>query len=151
MIKKITSFLDKHRLLLILLILIFIVIIFFSINIYLFFHHNFKALNCTKNIDETYCYHENIKILVNAEETKKEFFNKYDKVIRELKTKYNLDEFNFYTAYYYLTASKLHYETNNEYKILQIFFESYINTYDIENFYFKNSLYFELFYNYKIN
>ncbi len=149
--RKIFNFLDHHRILLILLILIFIIIIFFSFNTYLFFHHRFKALECTKDIDETYCYHEDIKILVNPKKAKETFFKKYDKVIRELKNRYNLDEFNNYTAYYYLSVSQLHYEVNSEYKILETFFESYVNTYNIKTFYYKNTLYFDIFYHYKIN
>lgn len=151
MIKKVVSFCDKHRLFLVLLILIFIIILFLSINSYLFLHYDFKALNCTNNIDENYCYHDNKKILIKPESSKKEFFKKYEKVIQELKTKYHLADFNFYTAYYYLTASKLHYEINGEYKVLQDFFESYVNTYNLEEFYLKNNFYFNIFYHYKIN
>ena len=73
------------------------------------------------------------------------------KITDELIEKYNLDEFNNYTAYYYLVASRLHYETNEEYKILVEFFEAYTNTYNMEKFYFDNTIYFNMFYPYKIN
>lgn len=151
MIKKVVNFFDSHRLFLVLLILLVVVILFLSINSYLFLHHEFKALDCTEEIDEEYCYHNDTKILKNPEESAYAFFEKYHKGIDELIEKYNLDEFNNYTAYYYLVASRLHYETNEEYKILVEFFEAYTNTYNMEKFYFDNTIYFNMFYPYKIN
>ena len=63
MIKKVVNFFDSHRLFLVLLILLVVVILFLSINSYLFLHHEFKALDCTEEIDEEYCYHNDTKIL----------------------------------------------------------------------------------------
>ena len=151
MIKKIISFFNKHRFLLIISILLLIIILFLTINIYFFFHHNFIALECTKKINEEYCYYNDTKILIKPEATKNAFFKRYDDEIAKLKEEYNLDEFNFYTAYYYLVAARVQYETKEEYKILLEFFEQYSNTYNLEDFYFKHVLYFDLFYGYKIN
>ena len=149
--KRIINFFDEHRIVLIFLILMLFVIIFLSINSYFFFHHEFVSLPCTKEIDDKYCYYEEIKIFKNPEKSKEDFFTKYDDEIKSLIDNYHLDEFGFYTAYYYLVASKLNYDINSEYKILQDFFETYVNTYNLEEFYLKNNFYFNLFYRYKIN
>ena len=149
--KRVVNFFDEHRVVLIFLILILIVIIFLSINSYLFFHHEFESLTCTEETDDEYCYHNNIKIFVNPEKSKENFFTKYDDEIEKLIDDYHLDEFGFYTAYYYLVASRLNYHINSEYKILQDFFETYVNTYNLEEFYMENNFYFNLFYHYKIN
>ena len=149
--KRVVNFFDEHRVVLIFLILILIVIIFLSINSYLFFHHEFESLTCTEEIDDEYCYHNDIKIFVNPEKSKENFFTKYDDEIEKLIDDYHLDEFGFYTAYYYLVASRLNYDINSEYKILQDFFETYVNTYNLEEFYMENNFYFNLFYHYKIN
>lgn len=151
MIKKGINFLNEHRLLLIILILLLFIIIFFAVNIYLFFHHEFTAFKCSENINEEICYYNDLEILVNPESTKKAFFKRYDDEIEELKENYNLEEFNYYTAYYYLTAARLQYETKTEYKLLLEFFERYVNTYNLEDFYFDYVLYFNMFYRYKIN
>ena len=74
MIKKVIKFLDKHRLILIIIILIFISIMFLSVKSILFLNHNFNNMNCTKNIDETYCYHNEVKVFKNAEEAQITFF-----------------------------------------------------------------------------
>ena len=119
--KRVVNFFDEHRVVLIFLILILIVIIFLSINSYLFFHHEFESLTCTEEIDDEYCYHNDIKIFVNPEKSKEDFFTRYDDEIEKLIDDYHLDEFDFYTAYYYLVASRLNYDINSEYKILQDF------------------------------
>ncbi len=150
MMKKVIKFFDHHRLLLVLLILLFIVLLFLTINSYLFLHYDFNALNCTKEIDEEYCYYKEKKIFVNPEQSKKAFFYKQADIIEELQKNYHLDDFNFYTAYYYFVASKLQYEINGEYKILQDFFKTYVDTYNLEDFYINNNFYFNLFYRYKI-
>lgn len=108
-------------------------------------------LNCTEGIDEEYCYSKEKKIFVDPKKSKKEFFVKYEEEIKELKKNYNLDTFEFYTAYYYQVASDLNYEITGENKELKDFFEIYANTYDLENYYLNNSLYFRWFYRYKIN
>ena len=92
MMKKVIKFFDHHRLLLVLLILLFIVLLFLTINSYLFLHYDFNALNCTKEIDEEYCYYNDTKILKNPEESAYAFFEKYNKEINELIEKYNLLE-----------------------------------------------------------
>ena len=131
--------------------MLIITLLFLGINSYLFLHHDFIALTCTEELDDEYCYHDEIKILINPEESKNNFFEKYDDEIKMLQEKYNLEEFNNYTAYYYLVAARLNYDVNTEYKILQDFFEAYANTYNLEEFYLKNNFYFNLFYRYKIN
>ena len=151
MIKRIVNFFDKHRIFLVLFILLIIVILFLGVNSYFFLNHKFMPLNCTKEINEEYCYHNEVEILKDPESSKEAFFEKYSDEIEELEETYNLDEFNFYTAYYYLVASRLHYDMNEEYKILVEFFERYANTYNLEEFYFDNTLYFNMFYPYKIN
>ena len=150
MIKQVVNFLDNHRLLLVFLILCLIVLLFIGINSYIFLHHEFQALNCTENIDDEYCYHHDIKIFANPENSKTEFFTHNEEIIHELQEQYHLDDFNYYTAYYYLVASKLHYTTDQEYKILWDFFEIYANTYNLEEYYLENNFYFNLFYKYKI-
>ena len=91
------------------------------------------------------------KILVEPEGSKETFFTEYQEEIEALKKKYRLDDFNFYTAYYYQVVSDLEYELTGENKELKDFFEVYANTYDLENYYLKNNLYFRWFYRYKIN
>ena len=151
MIKKVINFFNRHRLVLILGILLVIVVVFLGVNTFLFFHHDFAALSCTSDLDEETCYHEDIVIFINPEESKENFFLKYDDEIEMLKEDYNLDEFNFYTAYYYLVAARLNYDTKEEYKILTTFFEKYANTYNLEEFYMEINFYFNLFYADKIS
>ena len=151
MIKKVINYFDHHRLFLVLLILILIIILFLGINSYLFLHHEFIPLTCTEELDENYCYHEDKMILIDPKNSQNRFFKRYDDEIKMLQDNYNLDDFNYYTAYYYLVAARLQYTTNQEYKILKDFFEVYANTYNLEDFYFHNSIYFNLFYHYKIN
>ncbi len=150
MIKSIINFFDQHRILLVISILFFIVIIFIGINSYLFFHHQFSPLTCTQSIDDEYCYYEDTIIFKNPENSKNAFFKQYNTEILELQETYNLAEFNFYTAYYYLVASRLNTQVTGEDEILENFFQEYTDTYNIEAFYFKNIFYFELFYPYKI-
>lgn len=149
--KRITSFLDNHRVLLVFLILALVVIIYLGINTYLFFHHNFVKLECTDKIDKEYCYHDDEEIFIDPEESKKAFFLQYEKVIADLQEEYHLADFNYYTAYYYLVVARLNFDINKEYKILEDFFQTYVNTYQLEDFYLKNNFYFNLFYRYKIN
>ncbi len=150
MIHKIINFLDQHRLVLIVLILFVISAFFLGIKSYLFLHHNFHALNCTEKIDEEFCYYKDKIIFSEPDKSKDSFFQKYNDEIEKLQNKYHLDDFNNYTAYYYFTVSKLDYTMHQENKILQDFFKVYVNTYDLETFYFDNNFYFNLFYNYKI-
>ena len=150
MIKKVISFFDHHRIWLIVLILILIVLIFLGVKSYLFFHHEFTALTCTEGIDEEYCYHNNLEIFIDPEKSRNTFFEKYSNLIANLQEEYHLEEFNFYTAYYYLVAARLNYEINSDYKIFKDFFEVYANTYRLEEFYLDNNIYFDLFYPYKI-
>ena len=69
----------------------------------------------------------------------------------DLQEEYHLADFNYYTAYYYLVVARLNYDINSEYKILEEFFQNYVNTYQLEDFYFQYNFYFNLFYRYKIN
>ena len=149
--KKIASFLDRHRVLLVFLILALIVIIFLGVNSYLFFHHDFLKLECTSEIDDEYCYYEDIVIFRDPEKSKEIFFAQYESVMADLQEEYHLADFNYYTAYYYLVVARLNYDINSEYKILEEFFQNYVNTYQLEDFYFQYNFYFNLFYRYKIN
>lgn len=149
MIKKIINFFDNHRLVLIITILFIICLLFFSIKTYLFFHYDFSNYPCDEQIDKEYCSHNDITILINPEKAKNTFFKEHAEKIQELKEEYNLPDFNFYTAYYYQIAAQLNYYNNNEEELLN-FFTTYVNTYDLQNFYLQNTLFFEIFYNYKI-
>lgn len=149
-LKKIINFLDRHRLILVLLILLLISFLFLGINSLLFLYHNFKPLECDKKIEDNYCYHENIKIFVEPEEEKNNFFKNNSKEIKILKETYNLPDFSYHTAYFYSLASELEYNMNEENNKLYDFFATYKNTYDLEKFYKKNIFYYEIFYDYKI-
>ena len=83
--KRIASFLDKHRVLLVFLILALVVIIYLGVNSYLFFHHDFLKLECTEEIDEEYCYHDDIEILKDPEKSKEAFFLQYEDLILDLR------------------------------------------------------------------
>jgi len=150
MIKKVINFLDKHRFILVLLILFLISLLFLSFNSIRFLSHDFKNLNCTKKIDNKYCYNNDNKIFINGKVEQKTFFEKNKKQINKLKKDYDLPEFNNYTSYYYEVASLLEYNSLNNKKELYNFFDIYNNTYNIESFYLKNSFYYEIFYPYKV-
>lgn len=149
--KKIINFLDSHRLILVILILILISVIFIGTNSFIFLNHKFKNINCTKDIDEVYCYHKDIKIYKNPVEEKIKIFKEKGDEIKELKEKYKLPSFNFYTSYYYEVASLLNYNETEENEELLIFFKNYNASYKIEDFYEKNTFYYGIFYPYKIN
>ena len=91
MLKKIINYFDHYRIVLIFVILLIITLLFLGINSYLFLHHDFIALTCTEELDDEYCYHDEIKILINPEESKNNFFEKYDDEIKMLQEKYNLE------------------------------------------------------------
>ena len=97
MFKKIINFLDKHRLILALSMLLSLTIIFFLISICIFLNYNFKPLECTKNIDDSLCFHDNTEILKNPESTKETIFKAYSSEISLLIKNYNLPEFNNYS------------------------------------------------------
>lgn len=88
---------------------------------------------------------------MDPKKSKEKIFNNYKDEIKELQENLNLDDFGFYTAYYYQVASDLNYEIKKENKELKDFFEIYANTYDLENYYLENSIYFKWFYRYTIN
>lgn len=145
MLKKIINFFDTHRVVLVFTVLLLISLVFLSIKSYQFLNHDFKPVECTKEIDNTYCYHNDLEILKEPEKYKLEFFKKNKESVNDLKKVYDLREFGYYTAYYYEVASSLYKDEE-----LYEFFSKYSNTYMLEDFYLKNSLYFELFYNYKL-
>lgn len=149
--KKIINFLDNHRLILVILILFLITITFFCIKSILFLNYKFTNLDCTKNINETYCYYKETKIYINPEVQKEEIFKEKEKDIKILKEKYKLPKFNFYTSYYYEVAALLNYNETNENKDLLEFFTYYNASYNISDFYKENVLYYDLYYRYKIN
>lgn len=148
--KKIISFLDKHRFILVLLILFLISSIFIGINSLIFLNHKFNSLTCTKDIDETYCYSNDIYIFKNPEEEKNKIFEEEKEKIEALKKKYKLPKFNFYTSYYYEVASLFNFKETDEGEDLLLFFQKYNNSYNIGEFYKKNTFYYGIFYPYKI-
>lgn len=150
MIKKIINFFDRHRLILVLTILFIIAFIFLLINSLIFLNYKFKPLECTKEIDETYCCHNDIKIFADASTSKKKFFKTHEKEINNLKEIYELPEFNYYTSYYYEKVALVNYEKNDEGEELYNFFLMYNKTYNLEAYYQKNNFYYEIFKPYKI-
>lgn len=149
--KKVINYLDNHRLILVILILLLIVIAFFSIKTILFLNHKFNNLDCTQDLDETYCYYKETKIFRNPEEKKEDIFKEKKEEINSLKEKYKLPSFNFYTSYYYEIAALLNFNETDENEDLLIFFTTYNASYKIAEYYKKNILYYDLFYRYKIN
>lgn len=150
MIKKVVKFFDSHRIILVLLTLLILSILFISLKVIIFLNHNFKPLLCTNNIDSVYCYHNEMKIFKEPEDTQKEFFKENKDSINDLIKKYNLPDFNKYTSYYYEVVAMLNYDLTGTNKNLYEFFETYNNTYNIKNFYKTNNFYYEIFYPYKI-
>lgn len=148
--RKVIKFLDKHRLILVVLILLLITILFIGINSIIFLNHKFQNLKCTSDLDEIYCYNEDYQIYINPEKEKEKIFNEKEKEIKALKEKYNLPKFNFYTSYYYEVAALLNYNETNENEDLLVFFKNYNTSYEISDFYKKNTIYYDLFYHYKI-
>lgn len=148
--KKVVNFLDRHRFLLVIFILFLISLIFLGINSYQFFHHEFLRLDCTKEINDTYCYHDNIEIYkeIGNEEL---FLESHEEEIKKLKEDYHLPEWNKYTSYYYETISYIDYNSNDGSEELYLFFSIYNNTYEIQSFYEKYNFYYSIFYPYKIN
>ena len=150
MIRKVSNFLDKHRLILVLVILFLFSLIFIGTSLGLFFTHNFDNLKCEKNVDDNICLNNNLEILKKPEEVKKEIFLEYKNSIESLKEEYNLPKFNYYTAYYYTLASNLDYSKNKRNMTLNEFFNLYSNTYNLETFYKNNNLFYQIFFPYKL-
>ena len=151
MIKKVIKFFDHHRVILVLTILFVISALFIGINSYFFFHHDFIPSSCTSDHDEEYCYHEDTLILKDPEKKKEEIFEEYREEIEKLQEDYHLEDFSFYTAYYYEVASKINYEITGKDEELQKFFLDYANTYNLHQFFIDYNFYFNLYYHYKIN
>lgn len=150
MIQKIINFLNTHRLILVILILMIISIFFLTIKSVIFLNHKFNAFDCTADLDETYCFHNDIQILIEPERIKEKIFIEKAKEIKELQKDYKLPKFSKYTSYYYEVASLMYFKETGEYEELVTFFKNYNRSYDIVNFYKKNVIYFDLFYHYKI-
>lgn len=150
MIQKIINFLNNHRLILVILILTLISLTFLTIKSIVFLHHKFNSFNCTQELDETHCFHNDIQILIEPEKTKEKVFKEKSKEIKELQQNYKLPKFSKYTSYYYEVASLMYFKETGEYEELVTFFKNYNRSYDIVNFYKKNVIYFDLFYHYKI-
>ncbi len=150
MSKKISNFLDKHRLILVLSVLLLISLIFILVNLYIFFHYKFEALECPVNTKEETCINKDITILKEPEKKREEIFKEYEDNILELKEEYNLPDFNFYTAYYYTLASNIDYTKNERNITLNQFFNDYSNTYKLDEFYKNNNLFYQIFLPYKV-
>lgn len=155
MIKKqarnIIKFLDKHRLVLIVLILLFVSFVFLGINSIIFLNHKFEPLVCTKDLDEIYCYNNDLKIFKDPEKSREKFFLDNEAKVNEFISNHKLPEFNIYTAYYFNEASSLDYLTTGENEEFYNFFNTYINSYNLKNFYRKYNFYYDIFYYYKMN
>lgn len=151
MIKRIINFFDNHRITLVILILFLITLAFVSIKSYLFLHHDFIPLNCMSNINDEICNHNNMIIFTNPEKSKSAFFAQYNPEINKLQETYNLPEFNYYTAYYYELVSEIDYKLKNGREELYTFFNQFSNTYSLNDFYLKNTLYFDIFYYFRIS
>ncbi len=150
MIKKVVSFFDRHRFIFVLVILFLVSFIFIGVKIFTFLNHKFEALSCKDKIKETTCMVGNKEIFLEPEEEINKLFKEYDKEIKDLKEQYNLPEFNFYTAYYYYLVSKIDYQMYGRNESIMDYLYIYINTYNLEEFYQKNNVFYEIFYPYKI-
>ncbi len=150
MIKKVNNFLDGHRIILVLLILAIISAVFMIVNIYMFFNYKFVGLECIDKINQEVCLNNGKEILVNPEESKKTILKEYKESLANLKETYDLPEFNLYTAYYYTIASNLDYNKYERNEKLNTFLNQYTNTYDLEEFYKNNNLFYDLFMPYKL-
>lgn len=148
--KRIISFLDKHRIFLALIIILVISLTFIAINSFLFFHHKFKSLTCTDELEDIYCYNNDIQIFKNPNQEKEKIFKEKSEEINNLTQKYKLPKFNFYTSYYYEVAALFNFNETNEGEDLLLFFKYYNNSYSISEFYKNNTFYYEMFYPYKI-
>lgn len=148
--KKIISFLDKHRFILVLLILFVISTTFIGINSFSFLHHKFNNLICTKELDEIYCYNKDMQIFKNPVQEMNRTLEEKKEKVEKFKKKYKLPDFNFYTAYYYEVASLFNFNETGEDEDLLSFFKYYNNSYNIREFYKKNTFYYGIFYPYKI-
>ena len=144
------NFLNKHRFLLIISILFLIVICFVIIKLIIFKTYNFKAYSCTSLIDENTCLYHNITILKEPDKYEEQVFKEYENYLNDLIKEYNLPEFNNYTAYLYLMASNYDYNLTNRNKTLNTFFNNYVNTYNLKEFYQKNTLFYDIFYPFKL-
>ena len=144
------NFLNKHRFLLIISILFLIVICFVIIKLIIFKTYNFKAYACTSLIDENTCLYNKTTILKEPDKYKEQVFKEYENYLNDLIKEYNLPEFNNYTAYLYLMASNYDYNLTNRNKTLNTFFNNYVNTYNLKEFYQKNSLFYDIFYPFKL-
>ena len=149
--KKIIKFLDKHRFILILLILLIISILFIGINSFIFLNHRFQKLNCTTKIDDKFCYYKNTKIYINPEEERDNIFKEKETELKALKEKFKLPDFNYYTSYFYEVTSLLNYNETDEEEDIYEFYKNFNASYNIDNFYKENTIYYDLFYRYKIN
>lgn len=149
MIQKVVKFLDKHRLLLVLIILAVVVIVFLGVNILCFKFHQFKPRLCTENIDGVYCFSKGAKVFVKPEAIKKTFFKENKELIKDLVQRFELPEFNNYTAYYYKVTSEIYAGMTGDDKLYE-FFNTYSVTYDLYHFYIDYSIYFDMFYPFKI-
>ena len=144
------NFLNKHRFLLVISILFLIVICFIIIKLIIFKTYHFKPYTCTSMVDENTCLYNNITILKEPTKYKDKIFKEYENYINDLITEYNLPEFNNYTAYLYLLASNYDYSLTNRNETLNMFFNYYVNTYNLKEFYQKNTLFYDIFYPFKL-
>ncbi|MCM1052737.1 MAG: hypothetical protein NC483_01995 [Ruminococcus sp.] len=150
MLKKVINFLDKHRFILVLLILFIVVIAFISFKSIMFLNHDFEALNCTKDKDEVYCYNNDTLIYDEPEKMKKDILSIYKSDIENIKKEYKLPELDMYTLYFYQVAVSLEHSKENNLEELLIFFKTYVDTYNLEEFYIENSFFYSLFKDYKL-
>ncbi len=130
MISKILNYFNHHRFILVLFILIIIIILFILIKFILFKTYQFPSFSCTNDIDNATCYYHDLIILKDPHKTKDQIFIEYESYINELQKKYELPEFNNYTAYLYKLASNYDFNINKRNETLNTFFNNYVNTYN---------------------
>ena len=110
-------------------ILLVVSLVFMGVNLYIFFNYNFEELSCTKNINEDICYNDKKEILKDPENEKKKIFKEY---------KDNIE------------ISKMDYTMYKRNESLNNFFNDYSNTYNLEEFYKNNTLFYQIFLPYKM-
>lgn len=146
MIKKVLSFLDEHRVLLAILLIFITFGAFLGIKSLIFLNHNFVSLECSQEKLGDKCYHDEDIIFVDPDKSKNEFFLEHDQEITNLQEEYELPEFSMFTAYFYEVASELDFKMSDGREEIYNFFKVFCDTYNLEEFYLKNIVFYDLFY-----
>lgn len=146
MIKKVCNFLNNHRIFLTLLLIFVTFGVFLGIKSLIFINHNFVKLECSKNLGQDTCYYGDNLIFINPDKSKQSFFESHIVEINDLKEEYELSDFNMFTAYFYKVASELDFKMSDGKEEVYTFFKIFSDTYNLEDFYLKNIVFYDLFY-----